>query len=157
MSLSWSHCLSRFLFPSRLLDFGRAWFGHSDFFLAVGVVQRSLQASRPAFGVGGRIAGSPWTELVLTVTDVFFPVAGDLAVDLVGAVFAGGLPEPVPTVALVRDTLPVLGLSRGALGCSLGPVQFTFVSFSFASAGVCAERQRQEQQQRHRNQTSHLC
>lgn len=121
--------------------------------MAVSVEQRPLQVARSALGVGGWITGSPWTELVLTVTDVFLPVAGDLAVDLVGAVFTGDVPQPLPTVALLWDTLPVLGLCCGALGGSLTPL-FTFVSFlpvSLPSSGLCSEGQSQEQQQRQRN------
>lgn len=50
------------------------------------------------------------------LTDVLFPVAGDLAGDLSHLVPAGGVSESLSTVALFRDTLPILSLFRGAAG-----------------------------------------
>lgn len=49
------------------------------------------------------------------LTDVLLPVAGDLAVDLVSAVFAGCLSQTVSTVSMFRNTFAVLSLCGGAL------------------------------------------
>lgn len=59
------------------------------------------------------------------LTDVLLPVAGDLAADLVGAVFAGDLSQALSTVAHFSDALPVLSLCRGALGSRPGVVVLT--------------------------------
>lgn len=57
-----------------------------------------------------------WTEVVFAgLTDVLLPVAGDLAADLLGAIFAGGLSQTLSTVSVFRDTLPVPSLCGGAL------------------------------------------
>lgn len=58
------------------------------------------------------------------LTDVLLPVAGDFAVDLVGAVLAGGLSQTPSAVSLFRDTLPVPGLGGGALRSRLGFFMF---------------------------------
>lgn len=52
----------------------------------------------------------------VVLTDVLLPVAGDPAVDLLGPVLTGGLPQAVSTVPVFRDTSPIPGLCRGALG-----------------------------------------
>lgn len=49
------------------------------------------------------------------LTDVLLPVAGDLAVDLVGAVLAGCVSQAVSTVSVLGDTLPVLSVRGGAV------------------------------------------
>lgn len=50
------------------------------------------------------------------LTDVLLPVAGDLAGNLVGAIFAGGISHTVPAVSVFRYALPIPSLCRGALG-----------------------------------------
>lgn len=52
---------------STLLGFGGTRFGHGDGALTLGVEQRPLQAAGATLGVGGGVAGSPRSELVLTV------------------------------------------------------------------------------------------
>lgn len=59
------------------------------------------------------------------LTDVLLPVTRDLAVDLVGAIFARRLPQTFPTVSAFRNALPVAGLSGGALRDGLGFIIFT--------------------------------
>lgn len=51
----------------------------------------------------------------VTLTDVLLPVAGDLAVNLVSAIFTGDLSQSFSTLSLIRHTFPVLGLCSGAL------------------------------------------
>lgn len=131
-----------------LLHFGGAGFGHLDGGLALGVEQRSLQRSRSGLGVGGGVAVSPRPKLVLAVTDVLLPVAGDLAGNLVGVIFAGGVSHTVPAVSVFRYALPVPSLCGGALGGRPGLVMPAFVMFG-SSAGLSGECQGQEQQQRH--------
>lgn len=60
-----------------------------------------------------------------TLTDVLLPVAGDLAVDLVGAIFARSLSQAFAAVSALGDALPVAGLSGRALRHRLGFVIFT--------------------------------
>jgi len=59
------------------------------------------------------------------LTDVLLPVAGDLAVDLVGVIFARGLSQTIPTVTVLRHTFPILRLSGAALGGGPRLVMFT--------------------------------
>lgn len=143
--------LSFLLLTSTLLHFRGTRFGHLHGVLAVGVKHRLLQRPWSALGVGGGVARSPGAELVLAValrrrqaggvfvleaktlcvcvcerlTDVLLPVTRDLAVDLVGAIFARRLPQTFATVSTFRDALPVAGLSGGALRAGLGFIIFT--------------------------------
>lgn len=43
-------------------------FGHLDGGLTLGIEQSPFQSSGPGLGVGGGVAGTPRSELVLTVT-----------------------------------------------------------------------------------------
>lgn len=59
------------------------------------------------------------------LTDVLLPVARDLAVDLVGAIFAGRLSQAFAAVFALRDAFPVAGLRGGALRDWFGFIIFT--------------------------------
>ena len=65
-----------------------------------------------------------YNKLCVSLTDVLLPVAGDLAVDLVGPVLAGRLSQTVSTVSVFRDTFSVLRLSGGAVGRRPGLLMF---------------------------------
>jgi len=123
------------LWNSCLLGFRSTGFGDLDCVLTLSIEERLLESPRPTLSEGFWVTRSPFTKLILAVRDVFLPVAGDGAVDLLCLVLAGGFPQARPTIPRLRNTFPVLGVS-GALQACLVMFVMSFAMVSvFPSCG----------------------